>query len=622
MKKTIHVKLAKPIGIAALCVVLLAGCRSGETNNAGSESTGSVKTAATAATAATDANTAKLEYVAEMDKEQIMSFSIDADKTEWEKMLKNAAAEEYISANVTINGTTIKNVGIRPKGNSSLRQVLNDEKTDRFSFKIKFDEYVQDQTWKGLDSIVINNMISDTSYMKEYLSYDIMSSIGVDAPLFAFADIKLNGEAWGFYLAVEDIDGGYLDRAKEGEGELYKPNNDGKNMGGPMGGAKGDLPQGGDMPAPPDNAGQMEMPPADGGAAAGGEAAGGEAAGGNRGGGGFGGNRGGGRGGMNGAQNGVSLVYTDDKLSSYSAIFDNAETKTTEEDQQRVITALKNLNAGTDLSKYVDVDAVLKYFAAHTVVVNMDSYTSTMGHNYYLYENNGQISMLPWDYNMAFGGFQGGKASDIVNLAIDTPLSGVSLEDRPILGKLLEVPEYKEKYHQYLQEIVDDYFADGKFEQKVESINKLISDYVKNDPSKFSTYEAYQTAVTELTKLGTLRAESIQGQLNGDIPSTTDGQKDTSSKLVDASSVDLAKIGSMGPGGGFGKGMPGGNGFGGEGGFPAGMDRDTMDKAFDIVSSAENGKLTDEQKEQLRKLGLSDEQIDQMLNMPQFPSQQ
>ncbi|WP_308636010.1 CotH kinase family protein [Paenibacillus silvisoli] len=533
---------AKPLGIAALCVVLLTGCRAEPVTN----NTGAAAESAQTATATTAANAATLGYAAEMNKEKVMTFSIDADKDAWAKMLENAAAEEYISADVTINGTTIKNVGIRPKGNSSLRQVLNDEKTDRFSFKIKFDEYVPDQTWLGLDSIVINNMISDNSYMKEYLSYDIMSSIGVDAPLFAFADMKVNGEGWGFYLAVEDIDGGFLERAKDGEGELYKPNNDGNNMAG------GGNPGGGGMPAPD---AKLEMPPADG------DVDGGAPQGGGAGGAAGGGNRGGGRGGMmNGAQNGVSLVYTDDKVGSYSAIFDNAETKTTEEDQQRVVTALKNLNAGTDLSKYVDVDAVLKYFAAHAVVVNMDSYSSAMGHNYYLYENNGQISILPWDYNMAFGGFQSGSASDVVNLAIDTPLSGVTLEERPLLGKLLEVPEYKEKYHDDLQQIVDDYFANGKFEQKVESLNQLIAEYVKNDPSAFSTYEAYQTAVTELTKLGTLRAESIQGQLSGDIPSTAEGQKTASSKLVDASSVDLSKLGSNGPGGGGGPmgggGMP------------------------------------------------------------------
>ncbi len=152
-------------------------------------------------------------YADEIDKTEIMSIEISVDESDWQAMLENAVDEEYIPADITINGTTIKYVGIRPKGNSSLSQVAKDDTTDRFSFKIKFDEYIDDQTWLGLDNMVINNMYSDATYMKEYLSYDIMNSIGVDAPLFAFADIQLNGETWGLYLAVEDVDG----RQQKGE---------------------------------------------------------------------------------------------------------------------------------------------------------------------------------------------------------------------------------------------------------------------------------------------------------------------------------------------------------------------------------------------------------------------
>lgn len=530
--------------------MLLAAC----SNESGALQTTTMTT--TTENPSTEDQTETVNYAQNFNKTEVMSFSIDVDEDVWQEMLDTATEENYIKANVTINGTTIKDVGIRAKGNSSLRQVAGDDTTDRYSFKIKFDEYVKGQTWNGLDKMVVNNMISDASYMKEYLSYDIMSFIGVDAPLFSFANINVNGKAWGLYLAVEDIDSGYLARAKNGEGEIYKPNNDGNmgagGMGNPMGmgnpPAEGDVGGMGDR-QPPEG---ME-PPSDTGAGTG--DANSQTAN-TRGEGGRGFGRGGG---MNGGTNGVSLVYTDDKVSSYAGIFDNAKTKTTEEDEQRVVEALKNLNAGTDLEKYVDVDAVLKYFAAHNVVVNMDSYTSNMGHNYYLYENNGKISMLPWDYNMAFGGFQAGSASDVVNLAIDTPLSGVTMEERPILSKLLEVPEYKAKYHEYLQEIVDGYFANGKFQQTVQTLNNLITDYVKNDATAFVTYDKYKEAVTELTKLGTLRAESIQGQLDGTIPSTTEGQKASADKRIDASSVDLTKLGD----GLKGNGMRGG--FGGSG---------------------------------------------------------
>jgi Spore coat assembly protein len=125
-----------------------------------------------------------VSYAEEIDKNSIMTFEISVDEDSWLNMLDDALKEEYISADITINGYKISNVGIRPKGNSSLSSIAKDENTDRYSFKIKFDEYVEGQTWKGLDKIVLNSNYSDATSMKEYLSYDIMSYIGVNSPLF------------------------------------------------------------------------------------------------------------------------------------------------------------------------------------------------------------------------------------------------------------------------------------------------------------------------------------------------------------------------------------------------------------------------------------------------------
>ena len=43
---------------------------------------------------------------------------------------------------------------------------------------------------------------------------------------------------------------------------------------------------------------------------------------------------------------------------------------------------------------------------------------------------NGKLTILPWDYNLAFGGFQSGSASAVVNEDID---AGAELTDRPML---------------------------------------------------------------------------------------------------------------------------------------------------------------------------------------------
>ena len=82
---------------------------------------------------------------------------------------------------------------------------------------------------------------------------------------------------------------------------------------------------------------------------------------------------------------GTTLQYIDDQVSSYSVIFENAKTDVTAADQQRLISSLKVLSQGEDPTSVLDVDSVIRYFVVHNYVVNGDSYTGTMIHNYYLY---------------------------------------------------------------------------------------------------------------------------------------------------------------------------------------------------------------------------------------------
>ena len=184
------------------------------------------------------------------------------------------------------------------------------------------------------------------------------------------------------------------------------------------------------------------------------------------------------------------------------------------------------------------------------------------------------------------------------------------MDERPLLAKLLEVPEYMAKYHEYLQEIIEGYFANDKFEQKVDEVNMLISEYIKNDPSAIYSYEEYQKAMVELKKFGTLRSQSIQGQLDGTISSTTEGQKADPGKLVDASTVNLSAMGTQG--GGAPNGQSPGGGI-----MPEGINQEALRSAMEIIQSAENGQLTEDQRTELLGLGLSNEQITQMLKMPQ-----
>ncbi len=553
------------------------------------------------------------QYETKLFGGEIIDIDIIADQSDWETMLENAISEEYIMVDVVINGTKFQNVGIRPKGNSSLTQVAQDSTTDRFSFRLKFDQYIEGQTCFGLDTFVVNNMLGDNSYMKEYLSYDIMNTIGVDTPLYDFADISVNGEAWGFYLAIEAYDDSYLSRVYgDTSGNLYNVKSmDMGNKGNEQvqnGGQMPTRPDGGQMPTRPDGGQMPDINNGNQGVDQQNKAP-------------FNGQdgqnnfKGGGMGGR--GSSGGDLQYSDDNISSYSSIFNNAIGKTTEVDQQRVITALKNLSTGTDLEKYFDVDKILRYMAAHTVVVSLDSYSSNMAQNYYIYENDGKITILPWDYNFSFGGFQSGSASSVVNFPIDTPVSGVALEDRPLFNKLLENDEYKEKYRQYLNEIMTEYFTEGKWAEKIEQLDSLVAGYVEKDPTAFCTYEDYLKALPALMTLGELRAESILGQLKGTVPSTTTSQSENPNALISTGSLTISDLGNGMGGGGRGDrgdqnqdnanepGRPAG-GFGNMADMP---DMATMQKAMEILQSSNSETLTEDQTKQLKELGLTDEQI-------------
>lgn len=533
--------------------------------------------------------------------------TIDIVMDDWDGFIETCENEEYALCSVVIDGEAYKNVGIRAKGNTSLSTVSS-MNSDRYSFKIEFDQYDSTMSYHGLDKLSLNNIIQDTTYMKDYLTYRMMDEFDVDAPLCSYVYITVNGEDWGLYLAVEAIEDSFLQRNYGSDyGELYKPdsmsfgggrgngkdfnmedfdfsdfdtgeersgesmqggfdrgdrgqqmpgNFDPSSMTGEVGGMElpegfdpttmfgqggnMELPEGFDPSAMMGENGKMELPT-------------GETAerpedvdpssmfgGGNRGG----DNMGGGMGSSD-----VKLQYIDDNASSYSNIFNSAKTEVSEADQTRLIESLKALSSGEDIENVVDIDEVLRYFVVHNFVVNGDSYTGSMIHNYYLYEEDGQMSMIPWDYNLAYGTFQGSDASGSVNDPIDTPLSVTGSGDRPMADWIFSSEEYTELYHQYFAEFLNRV----DFVSIIEEAQSLIAPYVEKDPTKFYSYEEFEVGVETLKEFCRLRAESVSGQLDGTIPSTDEGQSADSSNLVDATELNLSSMGSMGGtmGGGF-----------------------------------------------------------------------
>jgi spore coat protein CotH len=410
--------------------------------------------------------------------DSIISINILMDEDDWNDMLENAIEEEYYECDVEINGETFYKVGIRPKGNTSLSSIANDSTTDRYSFKLEFDHYVEGQTCHGLDKLILNNNYADATNMKEALIYDLYQFMGVDASLYNYASISMNGNYKGLYLALEGVEDSFaLRNYGTQSGQFYKPES-------------------------------TEM----------------------------------GEGMETGGNNGADLNYSNDDADSYSAIWDSALSDVSDSDKERVITALKNISEGRDLESYMDIDNLLAYMAVHVFSVNEDSLTGNMAHNYYLYESNGMLNLIPWDYNLCFGGMgMNGEtdATSLVNDPIDNAFSGTTFFD-----SLLADENYQSQYYAYLEKLVEEYVEGGGFDAFYERVRSQIDDLVESDPTAFYSYNEYEEAADTLYQIVKLRGESVQGQVEGSIPSTEEEQKN-SDALIDASDLDVSSMGSM-----------------------------------------------------------------------------
>ena len=103
------------------------------------------------------------------------------------------------------------------------------------------------------------------------------------------------------------------------------------------------------------------------------------------------------------------------------------------------------------------------------------------------------------------------------------------------MARLLEEESYLAQYHAYIQEIVTGWMSTA--EEKIDALDALIGEYVKNDATAFYTYEEYQTGLTALRAYIGLRAQSLTGQLEGTIPATSQGQEADPASLIDASGL-------------------------------------------------------------------------------------
>ena len=407
--------------------------------------------------------------------------TVDLRVENWARFIADAPEEQYVPCTVVIDGEAFYQVGLRAKGNNSLR-LTEEYGLSRYSLKLEFDHYADGGSYHGLDKFSLDASFQDNSYLKTWLVYDMMDFMGVPAPLCSYVWVTVNGRPWGLFLAIEEPEEAFARRNfGPDHGALYKPDYRSLNA---------------------ENAD-------------------------------------------------VALRYIGDDPDRYPNIFDNAKFDTDGADRERLIQALRVLSTGEDLETAINVDEVLRYFTVQVFVMNWDSYLGHTGHNYFLYEEDGILSILPWDYNLAFGTYALGMTDPIrdpnvlLNWPINTPARGEVMRNRPLYHNLMKNNTYFAQYHAYFDQFLTEYLESGRCKAVIRETQALIAPYVEADPTAFCSYEDHRLAVDTLLEVCRLRSESVRGQLEGTFPSTLAQRAEQPDAGVDASHVDLRALGDF-----------------------------------------------------------------------------
>ena len=155
------------------------------------------------------------------DDSQILEFHITFPMDNFYEVLMemhNTNPQQYLSATFEYNGEIYENVGVRFKGYKSMNYPGMKK-----PLKIKFNEFVEDQKFHGLTKLSLSNEYFDPTFLREKITYDILNEY-VPSSRANFAKVYLNGQYWGLYTNVEQVNMKFIkEHFGNGEdGNLYK----------------------------------------------------------------------------------------------------------------------------------------------------------------------------------------------------------------------------------------------------------------------------------------------------------------------------------------------------------------------------------------------------------------
>ena len=125
----------------------------------------------------------------------------------------------------------------------------------------------------------------------------------------------------------------------------------------------------------------------------------------------------------------------------------------------------------------MDGDLFLRTYAVNVILGMWDDYWMNSNNFYFYFDESGKAYFIPFDYDNILG--VNGLNTDI---AKHSPIAWGNLDDgnRPLIQKILQVPEYMQAYKVYLDEFSNEesYFDDDKSIERIKKWQEMIKPYI------------------------------------------------------------------------------------------------------------------------------------------------
>lgn len=158
------------------------------------------------------------------DDSVLHQVHVDVDESAFETMVATYAdsgEKEWLTVDVTIDGTTYRDAGLRLKGNSSLRGVSTASDPSELPWLIRLDKFIDGQTLEGWTEFVVRSSSSETA-MNEAIALDLLAEAGLASEHAVSASFTVNDSDARLRLVVQHLDEAWEEENFDTEGLLYK----------------------------------------------------------------------------------------------------------------------------------------------------------------------------------------------------------------------------------------------------------------------------------------------------------------------------------------------------------------------------------------------------------------